>query len=536
VCDRIDTGGQHAAPRSNAARRVTRIARRPPSPLFLYASAAIVGAAVLVVELVGTRLLAPWLGQSHYVWTAQISVTLAALAAGYALGGRWARSSRGIGTLYVALGGAGVSLCAAVLVASWVAERTSTLSLGLSTLITSTTLFFLPLMLLATPAPLLAAELSRTFETPTAAGPLMGRILAVSTLGSIGGALLSGMVLIPHMPGATSLYGTAALLLALSSVYALLFVAGRSLAATSSVLLLLIGTTWARWPDPGHLVPARSEELERAPSPYGMLQVLREHPGPRLFLMNDNLMQAAVDTTERKSSAVFADLVLSLLRGFKPHLQRVLCIGLGAGIIPMELAADGVHVDVVEINPEIERLAVRWFGYRPDLAPVRIADGRTFMHSTVEQWDAMVIDAFLGESVPGHLVTIEALQTMRTHLRPGGVILIDAFAPSPGGNDFLVTSVARTLQALFRDVRANQALGNIVFSAGDRLESPEHFDVTRSYRYSRGALEFGLAHPVALHPERGMLLTDRFNPLDVFEAENAAIRRQAWTAQLIKNK
>ena len=34
-------------------------------------------------------------------------------------------------------------------------------------------------------------------------------------------------------------------------------------------------------------------------------------------------------------------------------------------------------------------------------------------------------------------------------------------------------------------------------------------------------------------PERGMLLTDRFNPLDVREADNAAIRRQAWTAQLI---
>src|SRR5687767_5011107 len=113
----------------------------------LYASAAIVGAAVLVVELVGTRLLAPWVGQSHYVWTAQISVTLSALAAGYALGGRWSRQGRGLATLYLALGAAGASLCVAVLAAPWVAARTSTLSLGLSTLITSTTLFFVPLTL-----------------------------------------------------------------------------------------------------------------------------------------------------------------------------------------------------------------------------------------------------------------------------------------------------------------------------------------------------------------------------------------------------
>jgi hypothetical protein len=58
--------------------------------------------------------------------------------------------------------------------------------------------------------------------------------------------------------------------------------------------------------------------------------------------------------------------------------------------------------------------------------------------------------------------------------------------------------------------------------------------VSRSYRYNRGALEYGLTHPVALHPERGILLTDRFNPLDSREAGNAAIRRRAWTAQLLR--
>ena len=110
--------------------------------LFLYFSAAITGAAVLVIEVVGTRLLAPLLGQSHYVWTAQISVTLSGLAAGYALGGRWSRRGHGVGTLYFAVGAAGASLAAAVETAAWVVERTLPLSLGFSTLVTSTTLFF----------------------------------------------------------------------------------------------------------------------------------------------------------------------------------------------------------------------------------------------------------------------------------------------------------------------------------------------------------------------------------------------------------
>jgi SAM-dependent methyltransferase len=502
-----------------------------PAPV-LYLSAAIVGAAVLVVELVGTRLLAPWVGQSHYVWTAQISVTLSALAAGYALGGRWSRQGCGLGTLYFALGAAGTSLGAAVLAAPWVAERTSVLSLGLSTLLTSTTLFFVPLTLLATPAPLMAASLSPSGTAPASAGLLLGRLLAASTVGSIAGALLSGLILIPYLPGATSLYGTAVALLALSSIAALVLARRPSVLAAATLALAAVGTSWARWPQPGHLVPALADELERTPSPSGLLQVLREHPGQRLFIMNDNLMQAAVDTVERKSSAIFADLVLTLLRGFRPEAQRVLCVGLGAGIIPMELEDAGVEVDVVEINPEIARLAVRWFGYRPDLAPVHIGDGRTFVRSSSGQWDAIVMDAFLGESVPAHLVTVEALQDIRRHLRPDGVLLIDAFAPIPGGNDFLVTSVARTLEAVFREVRAHESQGNIVFIAGDRLGDDVRFDATNAYRYNRGALAYSLAHPVTLHPERGLLLTDHFNPLDAREAENAALRRSAWTERL----
>ena len=51
---------------------------------------AVSGAAVLSLELLGTRLLGPFYGVSLFLWSALISVTLAALAVGYALGGRQA--------------------------------------------------------------------------------------------------------------------------------------------------------------------------------------------------------------------------------------------------------------------------------------------------------------------------------------------------------------------------------------------------------------------------------------------------------------
>ena len=65
----------------------------PPQPprfplrRFLYLTAAITGAAILVVEILGAKMLSPYVGSSHFVWTAQIAVTLISLALGYWFGG-----------------------------------------------------------------------------------------------------------------------------------------------------------------------------------------------------------------------------------------------------------------------------------------------------------------------------------------------------------------------------------------------------------------------------------------------------------------
>ena len=55
---------------------------------YLYLTAAVTGGAIMIVEILGAKLLAPYVGTSHFVWTAHIAVTLIALATGYALGDR----------------------------------------------------------------------------------------------------------------------------------------------------------------------------------------------------------------------------------------------------------------------------------------------------------------------------------------------------------------------------------------------------------------------------------------------------------------
>ena len=57
---------------------------------WLYCTVFLTGASVMVIELLGTRLIAPFYGASLYVWASLISVTMIALAIGYYAGGHWA--------------------------------------------------------------------------------------------------------------------------------------------------------------------------------------------------------------------------------------------------------------------------------------------------------------------------------------------------------------------------------------------------------------------------------------------------------------
>ena len=70
----------------------------------LYITVFFTGASVMVIELLGTRMIAPFYGASIYVWSSLISVTMIALSLGYFIGGRWADSTKKIGlSLIIAL-------------------------------------------------------------------------------------------------------------------------------------------------------------------------------------------------------------------------------------------------------------------------------------------------------------------------------------------------------------------------------------------------------------------------------------------------
>jgi spermidine synthase len=496
---------------------------------YLYGTAAVAGAAIMIVEILGAKMLAPFLGTSHFVWTAQIAVTLLALAAGYYAGGWWADRSPRLGRVYGAILLAGVYLCGTILVIRPLAYWCLDFRLAIGSLLASTLLYFVPLSLLATVGPYFVRVVTVSLSN---VGGNVGRLAAIGTLGSFAGTLLIGYVLIPVFPNTFTMYLVSALLFLVAGVYFLVWERGSKRRLTAAAVGVATGLAAGflgvraegRLPGPGTM------ELYRSNSNFGILQVVDEEATGYRYLLNDYLVQNTYDPIRRQSVSLFTYMLHELARSYTPELRSALCIGLGVGIVPTQFVEAGIEVTAVEINPPVVDIARAYFDCPVDRFHVVIGDGRHYLHRATNRYDTIILDAFLGDSSPTHLMTREAFEAMRHILRPDGTLVINCFADFAPGRDFFAASLDRTLREVFRSVRIHGAgQGNVFYVASDR-------DELRALREPR----FDEMHPVVRRqarsafatllradPREGIVLTDRFNPVEFHDAHNREqIRRQ----------
>lgn len=479
------------------------------------------GAVVLVVEILGAKMLTPWFGSSLFVWTAQISITLLALAAGYYLGGWAADRYRRAGLVYLGLVGAAAYLALAVVVRTSLAAACLGLGLALGSMVASFALFFVPLTFLAAVGPYFVRLLAASVE---GVGRVVGRLSALGTVGSVLGVVVTSYLLIPYVGDSAAMLGTAGALIALAGTYFACWRdrdPGAGLAAAGAVVAFALGAAAVR--QEGEASYQHHVQLDRANSHFGSMVVLESKDGRRRFYLNDLLVQNSYDPIGRRSASMFTYALYHLSKGYTRDFRRALCLGMGVGIVPRRLADDGLAVDVVEINPAVVPLAQRWFDFNPAAVNLVIDDARHFLRVATNRYDTIHLDAFLGDSSPSHLMTQEAFQEMARLLLPGGTLVINAFGDLDPGRDFLATSLHRTLRSVFPAVAVHGSPGGNMFFVAS-VQAPLEFRAPASlnevHPYVRPDVEAALAGPLTVPPERGLVMTDDFNPVDYFDAPN----------------
>lgn len=519
-------------------------------------------------------MLSPFLGTSHFVWTAQIAVTLVALSGGYYAGGWLVDQSPKLNRLYYGIVASAVYLAATVPMVKPLCLKLMSLPLAWATLLAAMFLFLVPLALLAMTGPFLVRLLTQSVQN---VGLNVGRLSAISTLGSVAGTVLIGYVLIPRFPNSVTMLITAGILIALAAVY--LIVWGRG--AGGNALLLSLGISLVfgysglrgQFGDTMKYGGVNWDILYRANSNYGELQVIEYRSGAvveRRYL-NDQLVQNTYDPTTRQSRSLFTGALRWLAHAYTPKTEHVLCIGMGAGVVPMQFAADGIETDVVEINGASIPMAEKFFDFDVSKVNLTVGDGRQFLNQTDRTYDAILLDAFLGDSSPSHLMTHEAFMEMRAHLNDHGTLVINSFGESNPERQFFSSSLDKTLRSVFGSERVivhASGYGNVFFVATKAPQlkihhSPEpnpeagkRLRVTESerdayavwnewYAAAEGKGPFFSEHPqvqmeMALmwkrrrkfDASRGQLLLDDFNPVEFHDARNREENRRGLIHQI----
>jgi len=511
------------------ASRKTSAVKKQPAPVaepalsrplrrYLYVTAATTGAAIMIVEILGAKMLSPFIGLSHFVWTAQIAVTLVALACGYYAGGKLADRSQRLARLYWAILGAAVYLALTVRICEPVAYWCLDFDLAVGSLLASVILFFLPLALLAMTGPFLVRVIT---SSVAGVGGNVGRLTSIGTLGSLAGTLLIGYLLIPHLPNSLTMYFTALALMLVCGGY---FLFARRKAPATVVLLLAVGSALGGKSYLGATHDyTRVTELFRGNSHFGVLQVVDWQGGGYRLYLNDGLTQNTYDPDRKLSVSHFTYALSGLARAYTTNINDVLCIGLGVGIVPMDFARSGAHVDVVEINPAVVPVAVRFFDLQTNQLNLTLDDGRHFLNRCRKQYDTVILDAFLGDSSPSHLLTHEAFASIRRVLRPGGTLVINSFGDLEAGRDFFAASLNKTLKSVFPAVRLHTSGdGGIFFVASDRpaLAFVHPPDLANVHPYVLRDTEATYAGEKDTLPEDGRVLTDDYNPAEFYDARN----------------
>jgi len=107
--------------------------------------------------------------------------------------------------------------------------------------------------------------------------------------------------------------------------------------------------------------------------------------------------------------------------------RKIGVVGLGAGTLAV-YGRPGDEMRLYEINDQVLDLARRHFTFLADSAahtvPV-LGDGRLMLEAEAPQaFDLLAMDAFSGDAIPTHLLTLEAFQAYGRHLRPDGLLAV----------------------------------------------------------------------------------------------------------------
>lgn len=405
------------------------------------------GFVLMAYELLASRILAPSIGTSTYVWTSVIGVMIAALAAGYAAGG-WIADKRAAKSDIVWL----LLSCALLVVGTLVFYR-DTLSfieqaIGDSRVqgVVAAILLFMPASFgLGMVSPYLA---KLRVESTATTGRSVAGLSAANSLGGIIGTFCTGFILFTFIGARETLAILAGVLIGIS--WLILFRHRwklRSVITAALLSLIFVQLTIA----PAHGVT----EIDTPSAHYQILDTSYRQQPVRVLVTGPQGWQSGVFTDGSKELAFPYTRKIAGIIAAAPQKERIAVLGGGTFTLPAYLAYTypASKLDVVEIDPKLESIAKKHFGYS---AAANITsygqDARAFLQRTTELYDIVVVDVYNDAAVPFSLTTQEYVEALQRRVHPDGIVIANIIGGLNTACEPFVASLDRSYRNAFATV------------------------------------------------------------------------------------
>jgi spermidine synthase len=411
-------------------------------------TAFVTGFSLMSFELTASRILAPRIGTSFYVWTTVIGVMIAALAMGYAVGGYMA--DKRVAEMDIAL----ILIMAALTICICLSAYEPTISLLTTTFKDIKLQGICAAIVLFAPASFLMGSLSPylarlRLEGLKDAGQRIAGLSALNALGSIAGTFLTGFVLFNMIGSEANLALVTAILLVASWLFkpkAQLRFRILLISCIALILALRIGSP----------PTSKAMQIDTPTAHYTVRDTQRQGRPIRVLEMGPDGYQSGIYLDGSKDLVFQYTQQMARLALAAPHHDNILILGGGAFTLPQYLSdhLPDAQIDVAELDPKLPSISTKYFNYQnPQNVRVFAQDARIFLEyaqsADSRKYDLVLVDVYSDSSVPFSLVTTEYAQALHSVLTGDGVVVANIIGATNDRCVALTSSMDRSYKQSF---------------------------------------------------------------------------------------
>lgn len=407
----------------------------------------------MILELVGSRVLAPYIGTSTVVWTSLIGIILAFLSLGYFIGGKMADQKASFKKLAIVILASAFFTFIIIFINEGVLSfiRINIKNIYFGATIATLALFSIPGFLLGIVSPYaIRLKIKNLEET----GRTAGSLYAISTIGSIVGTFSAGFLLIPFLGTIKILY-LVTIILILSSFLAALKQSPKPKVFFVFILILIILLFFSK------SVKAQNTRIADIDTQYNRIWIQKGFKSdvkrPILIMTIDPYATQSGMFMDKDDGLIFKyQNFYRLVEHFNPGFKSSLLLGGAAYAYPKDYLRryEDATIDVVEIDPGMTALARKYFNLKDDpRLTIYHQDGRVFLNDNQKKYDAIFMDAFNSKlSIPHQLTTVESVRRVYASLNDDGVIFFNMISSLEGENNRFLKAEYATCKEVFPQV------------------------------------------------------------------------------------